>query len=713
MNQVTVSVVTNTLNQGRFLEQTIQSLLAQEGDFLIDYVIVDGGSTDNTLEVIQDYARRLAAEEKPPRTADRAGVLAGEKAAVDKLSRAAGFSLRWISEPDEGRAQALNKGFRLARGSILTWLAGDDLLAHSHALARIVDYWADHPETKLLYASRKRIDPQGNTILESEEIAQWRTEDIREVGFLVMPGTFWHRSLWESVGELNEQLEFVYAWDYWVRCSERTQFRYLDEVIGVKRIYLESASANPLNRLRRSLEIIRFLLDKGSLTDRSLLYYAISPHPWVIGKIEVLRRQEQLIRSLLRERPQLDSPLRFGERGNAQYFQTSGWSEPEVGYCWTLGEQAHIEIPIGKTAAAELTLHARLFSFLVPGKLDRRLVRVMVNDHPAGEWAVDRPNYQDRYLRMPRAWWEGSELIRISFQVSDAPSPEELGLSADRRRIGIAFTALRLLEPKSPSAEPGLPPAVFHITHQKAGSQWILAVLRDLSGDRFMENDPEPQYAENRFFQEFALEGKVYPTLYLDRSEFESIDIPANSRRFIVIRDLRGTLVSYYFSVKFSHPLSESAAWMAELRERIRSLSAEQGMIHMIEQGYLDRFASIQLSWLETADLLVRYEDLFNNPMRWFEAIARHCALPVSQERLAEIIDRHSFVRVSGGREPGQVNPSHHLRSGKPGLWRNHFTPRVISSFKSKFGDLLIATGYEKDKDWRKRPAANRPVPAH
>ena len=102
-----ISIVTPSYNQGEFLEETLVSVLSQEGDFFLDYLVIDGASTDGSLEIIRRYAELLEKDEWPV--------------------RCRGIRYRWMSEPDNGQSDALMKGFNLAEGEILAWLNSDDV----------------------------------------------------------------------------------------------------------------------------------------------------------------------------------------------------------------------------------------------------------------------------------------------------------------------------------------------------------------------------------------------------------------------------------------------------------------------------------------------------------------------------------------------------------------------------------------------------------
>lgn len=247
--------------------------------------------------------------------------------------------------------------------------------------------------------------------------------------------------------------------------------------------------------------------------------------------------------------------------------------------------------------------------------------------------------------------------------------------------------------PAAPSTKAGSP-TVFHITHWKAGSQWIYKILQECVPDRIVE----PRLGEVQVRHYPIQQGFVYPTVYLPKAEFDRVGIPENSRWFVVIRDLRDTLVSAYFSFKISHPVLDDG--FAVLRQKLWDLDQEEGLLYLLDH-FLEECARIQLSWLEAGEPLLKYEDLLVRDVELLEAVLiDRCGLPVSRERLREVVLANRFEVQTGGRSRGVEDVTAHQRKATPGDWRNHFTERVKRAFKARYGGLLAATGYEVDLNW-------------
>jgi len=238
-------------------------------------------------------------------------------------------------------------------------------------------------------------------------------------------------------------------------------------------------------------------------------------------------------------------------------------------------------------------------------------------------------------------------------------------------------------------------PTLFHVTHWKAGSQWVHRILRQCAPGRIVDSE----VGEGQFLSRPIVAGHVYPTVYVTRQQYEFVAKPAGSRFFYMLRDLRDTLISAYFSLKISHPVVDPAIdrWRAELHAR----PLNDGLIYLMDE-WLPYCSRIQESWLGVSGpQVIRYEELLRDDVRILRRVLLDvCAMPVAPRQLEEIILAHRFERLSGGRARGQENPAAHERKGIAGDWRNYFDAHVKGAFKDRFGALLVATGYEQTFDW-------------
>lgn len=230
----TVSITTPSWNQGRFLEETIESVLCQEGDFAIDYVLVDGGSTDNSVEVIKKYESLLLRGEWPVRCHD--------------------IRFRWLSERDDGQSDAINKGLRMSTGDILAWLNSDDTYAPG-ALTTVCEAFSQDPECDVVYGKTYYVDESG------ARLGQYPTEDFcRErlaiVNFICQPSAFFRRAALERAGFPDASLRYVMDYDLWIRMAAECRFRYLADFLSHYRLHGDSKTISGEHALENSRECL-------------------------------------------------------------------------------------------------------------------------------------------------------------------------------------------------------------------------------------------------------------------------------------------------------------------------------------------------------------------------------------------------------------------------------------------------------------------------
>jgi lipopolysaccharide transport system ATP-binding protein len=244
-------------------------------------------------------------------------------------------------------------------------------------------------------------------------------------------------------------------------------------------------------------------------------------------------------------------------------------------------------------------------------------------------------------------------------------------------------------------------PTIYNITHIKSGSQWVRAILTECAPQRIVT----PRVGIAQFYDDPLIAGAIYPALYIPYDDYCKVlekNNAANSPRvtFVVIRDLRDTMVSLYYSLKVSHPLI--AEQLVQERRELTEKTLEDGLLMLIEARMGD-VAEIQRSWIPACDrgegLLLRYEDLIANEQEQFARIVNYCQLETSPEVLREIVTRNSFEKQTG-RHKGEEDTASHFRKGIVGDWRNAFSDKVKQEFKRRYGDVLIQTGYESGLDW-------------
>lgn len=200
-----ISVVTPSYNQAKFLERTLRSV-HEQGYPNLEHIVIDGGSTDGSVEIIDRYADRLA---------------------------------YWVSEKDRGQTDALNKGFRRCTGDILCWLNSDDTFLPG-ALRRVAAAAEKHPQSDFFFGDIYLIDGE-DRILASRRIAPLRKANVLIEGMVFsQPATFWRKSLMDKVGLLDESLKFSMDYDLFCRMASWARYRYINAFLATYRLHQDS-----------------------------------------------------------------------------------------------------------------------------------------------------------------------------------------------------------------------------------------------------------------------------------------------------------------------------------------------------------------------------------------------------------------------------------------------------------------------------------------
>ena len=223
MRNPLISVITPSYNQARFIEQTILSVISQDYDN-VQFIIVDGGSTDGSLDIIKKYDKHI---------------------------------YYWISEPDTGQSDAINKGLKIATGDLVTWINSDDLILPS-AFQAVADVWMKEPSVSLFSGDCIRIGPQ-NEYLACHVVPrqmQWFSE--RGLIYIDQPGTFWRRDLFHTDEVLDTCLHTVMDHDLWYRITlQDKNTSRLNRCLAAFRLHDKSKTSNIKETFIKETSILR------------------------------------------------------------------------------------------------------------------------------------------------------------------------------------------------------------------------------------------------------------------------------------------------------------------------------------------------------------------------------------------------------------------------------------------------------------------------
>lgn len=219
-----ISIVTPSYNQGQFIEETIRAVLLQ-GYPDIEFIIIDGGSKDNTVEIIKKYEPFIAF---------------------------------WVSEKDKGQADAINKGFAKASGQIYYWTNSDDW-PERNVFGAVAKEFNQSPEIEVLFGNCYFID-QGYSILKLRRGYDFTTADLIDLNPIEQNTVFFRSQVWQKYGQIKESLHFIVDFELWLRWSLKgVSFKYSPEIFAYFRLH-ETSKSTQLQKINIT-ELISLLLE--------------------------------------------------------------------------------------------------------------------------------------------------------------------------------------------------------------------------------------------------------------------------------------------------------------------------------------------------------------------------------------------------------------------------------------------------------------------
>jgi glycosyltransferase involved in cell wall biosynthesis len=229
-----VSVVTPSFNSGRFLDETVRSVLDQDyAD--VEYLVMDGGSSDGTLEVLKEYKDRL----------------------------------RYVSQPDDGQAAAVNGGFALTSGGIIAFLNADDTYLPG-AISAAVQAFAEHPGAGVVYGDALHVGEDGAS-LGAYPVEPFDAANLSRRCFICQPAAFFRRDVFLAAGGLDASLRFALDYDLWIRMAQLAPMVKIDRPLATLRLHGQAKTMSEMGpAMLETITVLR-------------RHYGYVPYNWVYG----------------------------------------------------------------------------------------------------------------------------------------------------------------------------------------------------------------------------------------------------------------------------------------------------------------------------------------------------------------------------------------------------------------------------------------------
>jgi len=278
---IKISIVTPSYNQARFIRETIESVVSQDYPN-IEYFIIDGGSTDGSVDIIREYAEKYK-------------------------------FIKWVSKKDSGPVEAINKGLKMASGDIVAYINSDDTYFPG-AIKEIVEYFYKNKNLKIIYGEGMHIDENGKKIVDySTRIFDENL--LKEWCFICQPSLFMRREVLEKVGPFDERRKTCWDYEYWIRAYKHYYLGYIPVMIATSRLYPECITVNL--RQRAIIDSMQIVKKYYGYVPLSWFYtyagYKISKVDQIIVKKEVNEFHRQILAAIYEIKYNYKYPVRLSK----------------------------------------------------------------------------------------------------------------------------------------------------------------------------------------------------------------------------------------------------------------------------------------------------------------------------------------------------------------------------------------------------------------
>jgi glycosyltransferase involved in cell wall biosynthesis len=386
-----VSVVTPSYNQGRFIRATIESVLSQDYPH-VEYIIMDGGSTDETAAVVRDYASRLT----------------------------------FISEKDRGQSHAINKGFQMARGPVISWLNSDDLYLPG-AIRTAVDGFTRNPAAGAVYGEGYLIDLEGRISGRfpcTEPINLWKLVHLSD--YILQQTVFFRKDVLDDIGYLDEELHYTMDWDILIRIASRYPLEYIPEYMGCLREYAEAkSSAGGMRRIRELRNLLR--RHTGSRWAPGYIVYGLDTYHriWCERIERIMSPRLKSVSNKAQLLVRLAAGLIIGRTiRNSQGLYADGWGAPLLRFMLSPG-------------SGDLILEGALPDWAV---FRGQKLCIHANGWLLGEFPVTSGDFQFR-VDVPADLQR--RLLNLTISACRSVKPGRFTLRGDRRRLAYQLKSIR------------------------------------------------------------------------------------------------------------------------------------------------------------------------------------------------------------------------------------------------------------------------------